>query len=392
MNNTNEALSSYLRLINEHPNSGYVSRTLAQIGLIHRNAGENEKALTYYRRVVDEYPGTSEASNVLKTIREIYVDLNRVDEYLAYVQKSGQMISISEQDSLIYFAAENVYLSGNCDKALPGLDNYIARFPTGGFLLNAHYYRADCLLKGNRPDDAFSSLQHIISQPYSLFTEPALNVASRIAYSKEDYNLAAQLFQQLIEKGEQKNNIMDAEIGLMRSYSRLSEYANTIKAAHQVLLQDKLQDEIKREARYLIADAYLKQNDPLAAYEWFTQLAVEVNSMEGAEAKYRIAEIDFNRGEIDKAEKTVYEYINLNTPHQFWMGKSFLLLSDIYISKNDEFQALQTLQSVIDFYTSDSDGIKEEAQKRKQRITDKVNLMNQPIEVEEDDTDLIPIL
>lgn len=392
MNNTKEALSSYLRLINEHPNSGYVSRTLAQIGLIHRNAGENEKALTYYRRVVDEYPGTSEASNVLKTIREIYVDLNRVDEYLAYVQQSGQMISISEQDSLIYFAAENVYLSGNCDKALPGLDNYIARFPTGGFLLNAHYYRADCLLKGNRPDEAFSSLQHIIAQPYGLFTEPALNVASRIAYSKEDYNLAAQLFQQLIEKGEQKNNIMDAEIGLMRSYSKLSEYANTIKAAHQVLLQDKLQDEIKREARYLIADSYLKQNDPLAAYEWFTQLAVEVNSMEGAEAKYRIAEIDFNRGEIDKAEKTVYEFINLNTPHQLWMGKSFLLLSDIYISKNDEFQALQTLQSVIDFYTSDSDGIKEEAQKRKQRITDKVNLMNQPIDVEEDDTDLIPIL
>ena len=241
LDNSSEAISNYKRIIVDFPNSSYVSHSFVQLGLIHRNAGENEKALEYYLQVVEQFPGTPEASNVLRTIREIYVDLNRVEEYLTYVEKVGYGITISEQDSLIYYAAENVYLSGDCDKALPGLNNYIARFSTGSFLLNAHYYRADCLLKQKMPDDAFTSLQYIISQPSNLFTEPALNVASRIAYSKEDYNLAAQLFQQLIDRGEQKNNIQEAERGLMRSYYHLGEYGNTIKAARQVLLQDRLE-------------------------------------------------------------------------------------------------------------------------------------------------------
>ena len=385
INNPKEALANYNRIINEHPNSNYVSRTLVQLGLIHRNAGDNTKALDYYKKVVENYPGTSESANALRTIREIYVDINMVDEYLVYVEKAGQHITISEQDSLMYNAAENVYLSGDCERALPGLDNYISRFSSGGFLLNAHYYRADCLLKQNNPDAAFASLQYIISQPVNLFTEPALQVASRIAYAKEDYNLAAQLSQDLIDKGENKTIIHDAEIMLMRSYNKLGEFQNTIKSARQVLLSDKLQDEIKREAEYLIADAYLKQNDPLAAYEWYERIAVEVNSNEGAEAKYRLSEIDFNRGNVEKAEKNIYEFINLNTPHSYWMGKAFLLLSDIFIAKNDEFQALQTLQSVIEYYTSDTDGIKDEARRRKEKISDNTSdqvkpLVEEPVE------------
>jgi TolA-binding protein len=385
INNNSEALKSYNRLINEHVNSSLLPAGLVQLGLIHRNAKENEKALGYYMRVVNEYPGTPEAFNSLKTIREIYVDLNRVDEYLAFIQKSGQLISISEQDSLLYFAAENVYLSGNCESAIPSLNNYIERFPDGGFLLNAHYYRADCLLRQNKADEAFSSLQHIIEQPFNLFTEPALTVGSRIAFSKQDYNLAAQIYQQLIEKGQEKSNITEAEIGLMRSYNKLGEYANTIKAAHQVLLQDKLQDEIKREAHYYIADAFLKQNDPLGAYDWFGRLALEVNSAEGAEAKYRLSEIDYNRGELARAEKNIHEFISMNTPHQFWMGKAFLLLSDIFLSKDDDFQALQTLQSIIDYYTNDTDGIKEEAVRRKQRISNEMNRINEPVETDNDE-------
>ena len=124
---------SYNRLINEHPNSSYISQTLVQIGLLYISAGNIEMALDYYTKVVDEYPGTAEASNALKSIREIYIDLNRVDEFLAFLEKTGQLITVTEQDSLMYFAAENVYLAGDCDNALPGLENYIARFPSGGF-------------------------------------------------------------------------------------------------------------------------------------------------------------------------------------------------------------------------------------------------------------------
>ena len=104
----------------------------------------------------------------------------------------------------------------------------------------------------------------------------------------------------------------------------------------------------------------------------------EVNSEQGAEAKYKMAEIDYNREDVDKAEKEIFEFIDMNTPHQYWMGKSFLLLSDIYLTKNDDFQAVQTLESIINYYTDDSDGIKAEAIKRKKAITSRVDKENQP--------------
>ncbi len=377
-NQLSEAEQNYSKIISDYPGSNYLSRTLIQLGLIARNAGRNQEALKYYKQVVNDYPGTPESSNALLSVKDIYVEMNDVDGYLAYVNGIGQGVSVSEQDSLLYTAAENTYLAGNCERAVNELDSYLKRFPSGAFLLNANYYRADCLLKLSRSDEAFSSLMYIIEQQANMFTEPALLAASRIAYRKEDFNTAAGLYQKLVTLGEKKADIQEAETGLMRSYAKLGEYQNTIDAANQVLLQDKLEPSVAREAKYLIADAYFKQNDMPAAYDWYGRIDDEVNSEQGAEAKYRTAEIDYNRGEVDKAEKEIFEFIDMNTPHQFWMGKSFLLLSDIYLSKKDDFQAVQTLESIINYYTAEDDGIKAEAVKRKKTITSRVDEENKP--------------
>jgi TolA-binding protein len=373
LNLSDDAIKSYQRVATEFPNSNYMSRTLVQLGLISNNSGNSAQALNYYKQVVRDYPGTTESSNSLKSIKDIYVNQNNVDSYLAYVEELGKAISMMEQDSLIYSAAENSYLAGDCVKAIQSLDNYISRFANGNFLLNAHYYRADCLLKQNREDESFASLEYIISQPVNMFSEPALVAATRISFGKADYNRAAELYSKLIEVGEKKANISEAEIGLMRCYVKLDEYQNSIAAANQVLLQDKLQAEIAREARFIIANAFLKQNDSPAALDWFTKVAVEVNSKEGAESKYRVAELTFIQGDKKKAEDVIYEFIDMNTPHAYWMGKSFLLLADIFQSNGDDFQALQTLQSVIDYYTEENDGIKTTAIEAKKVITDKAN-------------------
>jgi tetratricopeptide (TPR) repeat protein len=378
LNKPVEAQKAYAELVEKFPGSTYLSKTLVQMGLIANNAGRNQDALSYYKRVVNDYPGTTKSSNALKSIKDIYVNLNNVDGYLAYVEEIGQGVSASEQDSLVYTAAENAYLEGNCDKAIPQLENYIQKYPYGVFLLNANYYYADCLLKSDRGEDAFQSLLFIIDQGNSMFTEPSLVAASRIAYRNGDYNQAAGLYQKLIKSGENKANISEAQTGLMRSYYQLGEYANTIEAANEVLIQDKPDPQIIKEAKYLMAKSYLKQNDTPAAYDWFSQIANEVNSEYGAEAKYYMAEISYQRGDLDKTESIIFEFIDMNTPHEYWMGKSFILLSDVYLAKNDDFQAVQTLESVINYYTHDDDGIKVEAIQKKKSITERVNEENTP--------------
>ena len=106
------------------------------------------------------------------------------------------------------------------------------------------------------------------------------------------------------------------------------------------------------------------------AYDFFEKVASEVNSKEGAESKYMMIKILFDRGELDKAEEMVYKFIEMNTPHQYWMGMAFLTLSDIYIEKGDTFSAINSLQSLIDYYTIADDGIIANAKQRKAALTE----------------------
>ena len=46
------------------------------------------------------------------------------------------------------------------------------------------------------------------------------------------------------------------------------------------------------------------------------------------------------------AENEVLDFSKKNTPHQFWLARSFVLLSDVYIKNGDDFQAKQYLLSL----------------------------------------------
>ena len=65
-----------------------------------------------------------------------------------------------------------------------------------------------------------------------------------------------------------------------------------------------------------------------------------------------------------ESEKVISEFIDQNTPHQYWMARMFLLLADISIKKGDTLQARATLQSLKDYYNTDNDGILDEAKAR----------------------------
>jgi TolA-binding protein len=77
-----------------------------------------------------------------------------------------------------------------------------------------------------------------------------------------------------------------------------------------------------------------------------------------------VVEIAYESGNYSGAEKLVYEFAGKNTPHQYWLAKSFLLLGDIFVIRDNLFQARATYQSVVDGYTNKKDGIIAEAKAR----------------------------
>ena len=190
-----------------------------QLGLIYYNASDFERAIEYYEQVATNYPGTPEADNALTSIKNIYVRNDNVDGYLDFVTGLGQDITLREQDSLAYTAAELVYTRGDCEETIRDFKDYLDAFPNGRFLLNAHFYKADCQLKLQQNEEALQSLDYIIGQPRNMFTEPALEAASKINFREKDYHRAIDNYRAMLGMAEQKTNITDASIGLMRCYS-----------------------------------------------------------------------------------------------------------------------------------------------------------------------------
>jgi len=296
--------------------------------------------------------------------------MNDVDSYFVYVKGLSTPVSISdaEQDSLTYNAAENVYLSGDCERSKVSFGKYIERFPNGNFIVNAQYYKGDCNYRNGDVDQALQAFNFVISSPRNIFSEQALLSAARINYNAKRYGDAAQNYKMLEAQAQVRLNILEARIGQMRAYFSLKDYAQAIDAASRVLASEKVPDNNLREANFITAQSQLAVGNKEQALVLYKKIAADVKTAEGAESKFHVAEILNEMGQTDKAQKEIFDFIDKTTPHQFWMAKSFILLAEIYSKKKDNYQALQTLKSIIEGYEVKDDGILDEARAKKAAI------------------------
>ncbi|MDR1864205.1 MAG: tetratricopeptide repeat protein [Bacteroidales bacterium] len=362
-----QAINSFNKLIADHPSSSYVSKALLQLGIVYYNMDKGQEALKYYKKVIADYPASPEARNALVGIRTVYVDMNNVDAYVSYANSLGSFanVSLSEQDSLTYKAAESLYMTGDCETSGKSLSQYLERFPVGNFKINATFYLADCRLRDGKPDEAMKGFEYVIGQSRNMFTEQALMSASAIYFNQGKFADALKSYLRLEAEAEISSNVLDAKIGVMRSQYRLKKYRDAIAATQKVLNDKDLPEENIREATFILARSRHEENDTEQALAEYRRVAKEVSSLEGAESKYHIVEILVQQKKWKEAEDEVFDFVAQNTPHQYFMAKSFILLSDIYAARDDEFQAIHTLQSIIDNYGTPDDGIIEQATEKK---------------------------
>lgn len=360
---TNDAIASYSRIEKDFPGSSYYVKALVQLGLAAYNQNDNQGAMQFYKRVVEGYPNTPEAKNALLGLRNIYVDLGNVNAFFEYTSRLGSLgnVSVAERDSISFISSERLYLSGDCQRAIQSLDQYLSDFPKGNFVLHAYYYIGDCYFRGGNLEKSLESLTQIIQQPKNQFTVQAILTASQIYTRQQRFAEAYETFDMLEGMADAKINLLDARIGKLRSAFNLNRHQEVIEAAAKVLITDKLPQETEMEARFKRAKALLALGRTNDAFDEFARVSQRVKTAEGSESKYEMIKILYQRGELNKAESEVFKFAETNTPHQYWLAKSFILLGDIYAGKNDFFQAKATLQSVIDGYANANDGIIDEA-------------------------------
>jgi len=353
-------------VISSYQTSPFVPRAILQLGLLHYDLGENEKAIAQFKKVIEGYKSTPESRYAMTGLRNAYVDNNEVDSYFSYIKGlDGYVdINLSEKDSLLYTSGENLYITGKYDKASEVFRNYLKEFPDGSFKQNAQYYLAESLRTKGETEEALKLYMEISAQPTGQFYEQALIAAGTLLYQKEDYETSLGYFEKLENVAANDENRLSALTGQLRSAYQVDDADKTIVAADKIISLKKVPEELTREATFMSAKANYSLKKFDEALAGFRKVSKEVTSVEGAESKYRVAEILYKKDQADESEKIITEFIDQNSPHQYWMARIFLLLADISMKKGDILQAQATLQSLKDYYSVQDDGILDEVRAR----------------------------
>lgn len=388
LQDSRQAIESLTELIRKYPNSELAAKTMVQLGLLHYNNDNNDQAIKYYKMAVSNYQGTQESRDALIGLKNIYVDMGKIDEYSKFVDNLGgdvPRLSGNEKDSLSYIAAEKLYMSANCDGAKRAFKKYLNDFEYGNYKLNASFYLGDCYYQSREYTEALKYFNDVIAQPKNMFTEQALLGAARIAVSKNDYENVINNYEKLKVISGSPANIKEARIGIMKAWFAQNNYSKSIDAANEVLTISGLSKENKKLANYIKARSLQENGRDALALEIYKEISDEVLSPQGAEAKYRVAEILVRQKKPDEAEQVILEFSGKSTSHDYWIARSFILWADIFASRENYFQAIETIQSIIDYYEKENDGILDLAKTKKaeiEKMKTKEEKPQEPVEVD----------
>ena len=357
MEDNANAIARFNILVKKFPESNVARRAANEIGLLYYQDDKYPEAIQAYKQVIASYPGSEEARLAQRDLKSIYIDLNKVDEYANFASTipGGANFDVNERDSLTYVAAERVYMRGEVTEARNSFTRYLQTFPEGAFSLNANYYIGLIDYNQKAYESAARHLDKVLEYPNNKYSEDAMLMGAEMAYTAKDYEKALHIYKQLKDKAASMERRQLAKTGMLRSAHMLGNEEEIIFTATDLLADTKLAPELSNEAHYYRAKAYLDAGKTDGAMEDLKVLAKDTRNVYGAEAKYKVAQIYFDGGQTDKAEQEVLNYIEVSTPHTYWLARSFVLLADVYMKLGRNLDAKQYLLSLKQNYQADDD-------------------------------------
>lgn len=355
-----KATQAFKSLVAKYPNSELVNNALLRLGLVAYNQGNRPAAIEYYKQVFSHSPDKEEADAAMTALREIYIkDMNDPDGFTAFLETvPGYSLDGSEKDQIAFDAAENAYESAQYEKAITGYTNYISRYPKGINIMVARYHRGESYAVLEQYTKALNDYEWILSKGQGRYYVDALGKAAQIAYhNEEDFNKAYDYYSKWEREATDPEDRFDAQLGTMRSAYRLNNTGAVKSAASKVSNNPSASDVQKATAEFYIGKIAFDSKDYGTAMRSFERVMQLSDNEQTAEARYLIAQIHYMNRDLDKAKKRCLDNNNESSGYPFWVGKSLLLLSDVFAEQGDTFSATTVLEALIQNYENKTDEI-----------------------------------
>ena len=343
-----------------------------KLGIAYYNQQNNNEALKNFQKLISGYPNSEESNDAVDYVRNIFVDNQRPADFVTFMKQNGKDVSYSEQDSLTYISANNVYENKNYDNALTGFTNYLKQFPDGQYAIDANYKVAG--IYNDRKDfkNAVIYYDAVGAKAPNKYAEVSVLQAARITYFElKDYQKAEAYFQQLKEIAVSDENKLESMRGLLRCQYKLSQFNDAVSNAQDLLQQRGVATDDKMMANMVIAKNFQNNNQLFEAADAYKNVVALGKSEYAAEARYHLAEILFLQNKLPETEKAAFDVINKAGSYNYWITKAYILLGDVYFKEEDYFNAEATLKSVVE--NANIPELQTEAQKKLDAVLEAKN-------------------
>lgn len=346
--NYQAAVTGFSTLISNMPSSKLVPFALQKRGIAYANLQQNEKAIADQQRVLNEFPDSKVASGALYSLQEVLGSENRINEFDTYLNKyKSANPDDSALESIEFNSAKNLYFSQKYAEAIPKFQAYIQAYPNSKFVPDAKYFLADSYLRQDQAK-GLQLMKTVIAENKTEFVNRAIQRVADLEFEAKNYNEAIKYYGRLRDLATNRKEQQTALTGLMQSYYRTNDYEATKRVANELISQGNAALNAYNSAMLFRGKASYAQGNLDQALRELRETAQAASDINGAEAHYLVAEVLNKQKKYKESLDVAFDFNTRFSNYDYWLGKTFLIISDNYVAQNEMFQAKATLNSIIE--------------------------------------------
>ena len=146
-------------------------------------------------------------------------------------------------------------------------------------------------------------------------------------------------------------------MGIMRVGRDIADYPMVLRVTEAILSSSAAGSEARNEAVFSRALALDRTGRTDEARVLWKSIAANTDDLYGAKSAFALAESLYDARELDKALAAAQDLTGSGTPHKYWLGRGFILLSDIYAAQGKDFEAKEYLRALRENYPGDESDI-----------------------------------
>lgn len=316
LGDTGRAVETYTALVSRYPSTDQGRQGQLMLAITYMNNGNRNQAITHYRKVIEMYPSSDQARVASDDLKQIYADQGRIDEYVAFMSQvpDAPRMETAELAELTLQSAETARDNGRNADALRLATEVVEKYPDSPQAVEALQIKAGAELANGDAEAALAS------------------------------------YRTLEQKASSAATLNAARMGIMRVSRDMADNATALEMANLLLDSSAIGANEKDEVAFTKALALSETDRGEEAVAIWEELAKEPETLHGTKSAIYMAQYHFDHKQTEKALAEINTLIDANPPHDYWLARGFILLSDILRSKGDTFEANEYLRSLKQNY------------------------------------------